>query len=131
MNIANPVTGTKPPPKTEASANPPPIPEAGRGEALSPNDEFVLFRTKEKLWAFPRAHLVSAKLKDKLIGQLDFRTHMVLFAGNNCADVFPNLLDGRVSAVVVGEVPDAPLHVRSVLKLEVTTIDPASEAMRP
>lgn len=112
-------------PKTPMSAvtggKPTKHPEVNDPLDASKNEEFILIRDGAgKLWAFPRGHLVSAKMKDKTVCELNFRTHIVVFGGNDCTEIFPALLDGSVCAVISGERPDRPKHIRPASRVQVT-----------
>lgn len=85
------------------------------------NDEFMLFRDGTgRLWAFPRGHLVSAKIKEKVYCEFNFRTHLVIIGGGtDCRDWFDALLEGKVSIVAAGPLPITADHIRQVSRVDV------------
>jgi hypothetical protein len=108
------------PPTVAADAKPVQAPAKSDFVAESKNDEFMLFRDDAgKDWAFPRCHLVSSKMKGKVICELNFRTHLVTFGGNDCTETFPSLRDGSVCAVVAGKGTYGIDHIRTVDRLHV------------
>jgi hypothetical protein len=92
--------------------------------AESGNEEFLLFReARGKTWVFPRAHLVSSRMKERIVCEFNFRTHLVTFGGNDCTRIYRPLLDTEVCAVVVADWPEPPPHVRTVVWLKVKEND--------
>lgn len=89
------------------------------------NEEFLLFRENDgKMWAFPRAHLVSSRIKDRIVCEFNFRTHLVTFGGNDCTQIYRSLLKMEVCAVVAAvDWKTPPLHVRTVIRLKVKPND--------
>lgn len=132
MKVANITNQPAPPPPNTVEG-------AAGGEAAklqfiaeSENEEFMLFReTHGKIWAFPRAHLVSSQMKDRTVCEFNFRTHLVTFGGNDCTRIYRPLLDLEVCAVIVAKWPEPPLHVRTVGWLKVEENDIETKESKP
>jgi hypothetical protein len=91
--------------------------------AQANNQEFMIFRDRKgKDWAFPRAHMVSAKMTDKQVCELNFRTHQVRFASQSYDAVMRGLLEGDITVLISAPLTFEGLHIRSVFNLKVEVV---------